>query len=156
MKSRICHSSYVIDFLDVDFSSDEISNILQPEIDATLEEVAKGVLPDWELEFLALYNNTENILLYRKARSYTADKYKEVVIHIPIPTKDVVEWGVKKEQLLKTGVGKSIHYADILSIDPTKYNDRTSYIIECMRIGINESFRLGITVKGKRIIIRKK
>jgi hypothetical protein len=55
MKSVILDSSYVIDFLDVDFDSDEISYVLKKETDKIFENIHNGQLKDREVGFRAVY-----------------------------------------------------------------------------------------------------
>ena len=99
MQSRITHGSYVIGLVESNFPENEINQVIKPELDTYLKN-AKNIesLQDWTLEFSIIYNNIDNLVLSRKNRSYPKEKYKSVVIHIPIPTKDIVSWGVEPEQ----------------------------------------------------------
>ena len=153
MRTRIKHTSYIIDFLDVDFSSDKISEILQEEVNIILKKkLQKPELSGWEIAFKALYSNVDKILLFRKSASYKNDKYKEIVIHIPIPQKSKVSWGVDEKQLIKTGLNERVlKYADEILINPTDFNNRTDFILACMRKAIRESFKLGFTVNKQKI-----
>jgi hypothetical protein len=103
MKSEILHTSYVLEFLNVDFSAKEISNALKIETDETLDKIPavktnSGELENWEINFKAIYNRAKQILIYKNGHAYSIGKNKirEIVIHIPIPTKDIVHWGLTK------------------------------------------------------------
>jgi len=152
MKAKIKHTSYVMDFLDIDFSSDKISNDLQIEVDEILSRIEINSLFSWELIIKALYSNQTDILIFRKGKSNTDGKYKEIVVHIPIPTTQVVKWGVKKEQHIKTGINdKVLVYADNIQIDPTNYHSRESFIKDCLQKAIKKIFELGFTINKKKI-----
>ena len=154
MQSKINHGSYVIGLLESNFPEREINEAIKPEIDDYLKN-AKNTesLQDWSLHISIVYNNVSDIILCRKNKSYPNEKYKEVVIHIPIPTKDNIGWGVKPEQHIENNWDyKNSNYTDILNIDHTKYNDIGSYIIDALKIAIKTCFKLGVTVNKKRIL----
>ncbi len=153
MKSRINHTSYIIDFLDVGFDSDKISQIIKNEVDKKLDSIKLPELNDWELNFNIVYNNVDKLYLFRKSRSYSSEKYKEVVIHLPIPKQTEKSWGVKENQLIKTNFESAKKNSDELEIDYSMFNDRETYIIENFKRAVLESLRLGITINGKRIKI---
>lgn len=156
MKSRIHDDSYVIGLDEKRFLTDELRRILENEVDREIERIANNELPDWVLLFDFIYNEVENILIFRKNKSMTKEKRKEIVIHIPIPTKDVVSWGVNEDQFRKVKLGENIlKNANILYIDPKKYSDGISYTTDVVRMSVHEIFRLGVTVNGKRIIKEK-
>ena len=152
IKSRVTHSSYVIDFLGVGFNTNEISRTLENKIDHLLFSVNYEKLDNWELQFNALYTSGEKLELYRKTRSYTVDKVKEIVVHIPIPLITEVDWGVNLEQHIKLGHNpKSLKYVDFIDIDPTKFDNRTTYIMFCLDKAVETTFQLGFTMNGCKI-----
>lgn len=154
MKSRIYHTSYIIDFLDVGFDSEKISQILKKEVDEKLESIQYPELNHWELNFKAVYNNVDKIYLFRKSKSYPIEKYKEVVIHLPIPNQTEESWGVNKAQLINTNLKSAEKFSDELEISIGKFKNRETSIIENFRRAIHECLRLGITINGKRIKIK--
>jgi hypothetical protein len=156
MKSRIRHSSYVIDFLDVGFDSDSLSRILKSEIDQILQSFNTDSLEDWEITFNALYNSTDKIFIFKKTKSIPSEKEKEIVIHIPIPTMNIVSWGVKPAQLIKSTLYEDFKkYADALEVDYQRFSDRKDYILDCMRRAINFCFEDGFVVNGFKIKVLK-
>ena len=154
MKSKILHGSYIIGFVESNYPREEIDNALLPEINKYLDKTGNAnQLTDWTLQFLINYNNVEHLLIARKTKSFPKEKYKEIVIHIPIPNNDMVSWGVKEEQLVNMNHNyKNNKYIDMYNINPTDYNDRATYIIDTMKFSIKEIFKLGVTVNGKRIV----
>ena len=154
MQYKISHSSYVIGLVESDFPESEINEAINLEIDAYLKN-AKNIesLQEWTLEITIVYNNVSDIILCRKNKSNPNAKYKEVIIHIPIPTKDTVDWGVKPEQHIENNWDyKNSNYTDVFNIECTKYNNISSYIIDALRIAIKSCFQLGVTVNKIRIL----
>jgi len=154
MKSRIIHNSYVIGFLEAGLPEKEINKILLPEIDFFLEKNKNAkLMEDWTLNFDIIYNCIEDLVIARKNRSYPNEQYKDVRIHIPIPTIDVVDWGVMPDQCINYNHKyKTSKYVEFFTVNPTEFSDRTSFIIATMLIAIKEIFKLGVTVNGKRIV----
>lgn len=113
---------------------------------------------DWILIFEATYNNGKVPLVARnKVGSYPSDKMKYVKIVIPIPLKSEVDWGVNPEQHLY----KKEHYDKLmrnfleLNVDYNNYNNRTDYIIACLKAGIKKAFEEGFTVGKTKIRVKK-
>ena len=157
MKSRVTHTSYVIDFLDEGFDSDEISELLEVEVDELLKELDVRGLEDWEVVFNALYTKKDAVLLYRKTRSYVKDKYKEIVVHIPIPVNSEVDWGVNPDQHIELGNNPNTEKrVDRIQINSGQFDNRRSYILSCMRKAIRTSFELGFTVNKIKLRIDSK
>jgi hypothetical protein len=132
------------------------SNIL-PVIEAYLDKSANvDALQDWTLEFSFTYGNVDDLIIWRKLKSYTSEKVKEIIIHIPVPSINVIDWGVRDEQFLKKRNvdQRNIKNVDIVVIDPSIYPNRFSYIVDAMMSAIMECFRLGFTVNGKKIILK--
>jgi hypothetical protein len=151
---RIGHTSYVIDFLGVDFRTDEVSNTLHDEFTGFLSTFDNDKNINWEVMFRATYTNSRKLLVSKnKLGTYPSDKTKEIIIAIPIPLLDDVTWGVSPEQ----HAFKIDHYDKLinnfweLDVDFKVYNNRTDYILECMRRGIIETFERGFTVGGIKI-----
>lgn len=153
MKLRFRHISLVIDFLDIDFDTKYIDKILKQEADKLLQVFSFPTkLNDWEIHFRVIYTNTDCIRIYRRSKSFTKRKYKELAINIPIPLKSVVSWGVNTDQHVKLGYNENFeNHTDKLEIDPTYFEDRTSYILACMKKAIQECFELGFTVSGHKV-----
>ena len=154
MQTRIGHTCMILDFLDVDFSSNMISDILKKEVDNILANYTFENTDDWTLIFRASYTNARQPLVSKnKLGSFTSDKIKEITIIIPIPTLNLVSWGVNGEQHIY-GVD---HFDSLiknflpLDTDYLNFNNRNDYILNCMRTGIRLSFTNGFTVNKEKI-----
>jgi hypothetical protein len=141
MNTRITHFSLVIDFLDIAFDSDSISDILKKEVDDVLRLNSIELPSKWCLVFRATYSNAKGILISKnKLGTYPSDKMKEVKIVIPVPLKEIVEWGVEEHQHVY-GID---HYDKLmnnfceLEVDYSQYSNRQDYIIACLRSGIKK------------------
>jgi len=153
LKSRILNSSYISDFLDVGFDSEKIKRTIKGEVDDVLSKVENRLLDDWEIQFIFRYNTVKQLLIYTRGKSYNKEKYKEITIHIPIPSKDEADWGVRKEQEIydKNHLDNMIDNFDRLDVDFELFKDMHDYIIDSMRRAIKYCFTKGITINGQCI-----
>ncbi len=156
MKSRVVFSSLVIDFLDIDFNSNLIKNLIEIEIDKTLESFKNEKVKDWELFFAVYFNNTEKILITKnKLGSNASQMQKEITIHIPIPMKNIVLWGVNDEQHVykdATHLNHLLKNFNTLEVNFKDFNNRTDYIIDSARRVVKFCFENGFTVNGVKIL----
>jgi Immunity protein 9 len=154
MKSRVLHSSYVIDFLDIDFSSNEISQVLELETDEILKQVKNDSLKDWKVQFRGIYGKGLSIRIFKKMPSYPKDRQKEITVHIPIPTSDVVSWGVNPDQQIEVARHPNeAKNAALLDVNFSDFANRTDYILNCFRRAINFCFEDGFTINGVKVKI---
>jgi len=153
MQTSISHISMVINFLNIDFDSNQISEILKKEVDNILRNFSTDNLEDWTLDFMASYTNGMQPLVSKnRLGSFTSDKIKQITIVIPVPIIDTVSWGVNSNQhIFKIDhFDKLIKNFNTLDVNYSDFNNRTDYILECLRMGIKVSFSQGFTVnKGK-------
>ncbi|ALI98517.1 Imm9 family immunity protein [Rufibacter tibetensis] len=155
MDTRITHSSYVINFLDVNFDSKKLSKTLKLEADRILRQITFENLQDWEIEFRGAYGKGEKIRVYKKTRSYTTDKIKLIVIHIPIPINTIVPWGVEESQQVDLTIPKnSERYFDVLPVDYNSFSNINDYLLDSFRRGIEHSFKDGFKVNGNLVIFK--
>jgi hypothetical protein len=157
LQSRILNSSYIADFLDVGFDSDKIKRTIKGEVDNILGKVENKLLDDWEIQFIFRYNTVKQLLIYTRGKSYSKEKYKEITIHIPIPSTDEVDWGVRKEQEVydKNHLDNIIDNFYRLDVDFKLYKDVHDYIIDSMRTAIKYCLTNGITINGVKLKIRE-
>ena len=150
MKGKVTHSSHLIDFLVLGFDYKRIEEPLENEIDLILKNYNLPELKDWTIKFFALYGNFNKIYVCRQARSQVEMKYKEIVIHIPIPKKSKFEWGVNDNQIvaIKTPSSK---FCESLEPDFENFHNRYDFIIDCMHKGILHTFKRGFTVNNIKI-----
>lgn len=151
MKSRISHGSHLIDFLIPGFDYKKIDQPLKEEVDEILNRYKIPVLKDWEITFTALYGNRDKIYVCRKAKSQVSMKYKEIVIHIPIPSKNVASWGIDENQIVKLKFSNDNKYCEPIDIGIENYSDKYEFILACMRKGIKYTFEKGFTVNKIKI-----
>lgn len=156
MKSRVLFSSYVIDFLDVDFDTKTIKEIIESETDEVLDNFNNENIKDWEVAFLFRFNNTEKILISKnRFGSVASQKQKEIIIHIPIPMKNLVSWGVNDEQHIykdATHLNHLLKNFNSLDVNFKDFNNRKDYIIDSVRRVVKFCFENGFTVNGVKIL----
>lgn len=156
MKSKILFSSYVIDFLDIDFNSNVIEEIIKDQTDEVLQNVKDESCKDWEVVFLFRFNNTERILISKnRFGSVVSQKKKEIIIHIPIPMKNIVSWGVNDEQYVykdATHLNNLLKNFNTLEVNYKDFNNRTDYIIDSAKRVVKFCFENEVTVNGVKIL----
>jgi hypothetical protein len=151
MKSRVLNSSYVINF---ELNEKEITNQVRLEVDSVLEAFDDPKLTDWYLYFRFRYNNCKGILISLSSRSIPKERFREIIIHIPVPTNDKVPWGVDKEQHVYQDENHLDHMIDnfsVLEVDIYKFTNRNDYVLDCMQRTVKFCFEHGFTVNGKKI-----
>ncbi|TAF44773.1 MAG: hypothetical protein EAZ64_06020 [Sphingobacteriales bacterium] len=156
MKSRILSSSYIIDFEDIGFNSDDINKKVKKETDNILKSIDSEMLTGWEVHFIFRFNNVKNILIYSKGKSYPIERYKEITVHIPIPMIDTVFWGVNKEQQIYQvdHLDNIIKNFDCIEVGFNTFNNRADYILDSMKKAIKFCFNKGFTVNGFKIKVQ--
>lgn len=154
MKSRITHFSLIIDFLDIDFNANKLGDHYKAIVDQVLLNKGFATKNDWLVEFKAVYNNGRHLLISRnKLGTLYSDKTKEINIIIPIPSIQVVSWGVEDKQYIYS----PDHYDSILrnfwleEVDFRQFSNRSDYINDCIRRAIEKAFFEGFTVGGVKV-----
>ena len=156
MQSRILDSSFVVDFMGFDFDSANICTKIKLETDKKFNLITDKKLDDWEVHFIFRYNNVKQILIYTKGKSHPREKYKEITVHIPIPIKTEVSWGVDLTQHIyqsKDHLDNLIGNFICLHVDYSKFLNRTDYILSCMRRAIQSCLEKGFPVDGVKVKI---
>ncbi|MFN0290483.1 Imm9 family immunity protein [Pedobacter helvus] len=148
MEIKILDSAYI-----VGFNSD--TNFLRNQIRIKIfESVGKVVLQEltgWKLYIYFRYNNVEDILIYLKGRSVPQTKEKEITIHIPMPIRNKVDWGVAKEDHIYDNpkhLDDKLKNFDQLSVDFSKFLKREDYIADCMWRAVIHCFKKGFKING--------
>ena len=157
MESRITHFSLIIDFLDIKFNSNKISEILKKEVDEILEKNNFSNQNDWIIKLRATYNNGKQLLISKnKFGTLTSDKIKEITIVIPIPSIHKISWGCEDEQYIykENHYDEILHNFLVLDINLSDFSNREDYILDCLRRGIKKVFQEGITVNGIKVKIK--
>ena len=158
MESIITHTSLIIDFLDVDFNANKLSDQYKPIVDALLSSKGFSTKNDWLIQFRACYNNGRQLLITRnKFGTYPKDKIKEITLAIPIPSIRTVTWGVEDNQY----INGPDHYDPIIKnfwaeeVNFYQFSNRSDYIYSCLRKGIKRAFFEGFTVGGIKVVVRE-
>jgi hypothetical protein len=81
---------------------DGISRISESETDKILGSFPDSRLKDWEIEFRIIDGNGSSIKVFIKSPSQVKDKLKQITVHIPIPTNEVVPWEFLQRNMLIT------------------------------------------------------
>ena len=157
MKARVLASSYVYDFVG---QSDLDSTLLCAEGEAYADRFTELVddkkLEDWEVCFRFRYNNVKSILIHLCGRSDRRERYKELVIHIPIPVNTEIGWGVDIGQHMYKNSDHLDHLLknfSTMEVDYTKFGNKHDYIWDCMRRSISFCFSKGFTINGVKVKI---
>lgn len=151
MKVRLSHTSYVIGLFDV-LNTAEVDHLLQEGLQKTSKLIVNKELNDWELDFNCLYNKGTHIRVFKSTKPYVKDKQKLVVIHIPIPTVDIMEWGVipKQHVSMSEPPGMEKYYTEI-EVDFKSSVSLLGHAVLCVKSGISFALLDGITILGQRI-----
>lgn len=157
MKLRILDSSFIENFPEEDFKSNEIRELVFSKVNKFFESYPDDMLRDWEICFMFRYNNTPSLLIYTQDVSYPMEKYKEITIHIPIPNDDEVSWGVKEEQYIfkRNYLDKKIKNFLSLDVEYLQFKNIEDYIKDCMYRAINYCIEIGFTVSGRQVKLSK-
>jgi hypothetical protein len=154
MKIRIIDSSYIQNFINQGFDSSKICEELSGKLTEVFKKYDFRTLFDWEVHFQFIYNNTEDILVYFKGKSYPKEKYKEIVTHIPIPTNEELNWGVNRDQYLYRDKKYLDHLKknfEVLPGDFSEYTNREDYIVGAIKKVVKFSFEKGFTINGTKV-----
>ncbi|MBT9391830.1 hypothetical protein KLP40_01535 [Hymenobacter sp. NST-14] len=157
MNSKITHTSNVISFTDIGFKSKEIQTTIKSYVERTMKTIHADSLTDWQIIFNIVYSSDQRSLirLYKQYPSYKKTKQKELFIHIPIPIKSVVDWGVEESQLVNLPVQMNENkYCSYIDIDFKVFHNRNDYIIAAAHKAIRLCFEQGFTVNGVSVIIK--
>ncbi len=151
---RVLDSALIEDFNYED--STELCSIIKNETEKIIQLVKNEKLIDWEICLRFCYNNVKQILIYSKNKSYPKEKYKDITIHIPMPIKSKVEWGVELEQHIygnENHLDNMIKKFICLDVDYSKFVNRRDYILDCMRRAVKSCFENGFTINGIKVKI---
>lgn len=159
MRIEINHHSNVIDFLKPGFPYDIINDKITERVSNYQNQITNEALRDWKVVFIALYNNVDSIRVFKKTRSFKAEKYKDVMVHIPLPKIDEVVWGIPKDKFMpdRSNQANVDKYAiSIATLDYQQFDNYVDYIVETMVKAISLSFEDGFTINGIKIKSKQK
>jgi len=154
MHVRILDSAMIVDFINEGFNSSELCSIVKSETEKIIQTIENEKLKEWEVCFRFVYNNVKQILIYTKNKSYPKEKYKEIIVHIPIPVKEEIDWGVDLEQHVYSDKNHLDHLLQnffCLDVDYTKFTNRQDYLLNSMIRSIKFCFDVGFTINGIKV-----
>lgn len=151
MKVRLSHSSYVIGLFDV-LNTAHVNQQLKEGLQRASKRINNEALKDWELDFHCLYHSGTQIRVFKSTKPYVKDKQKYVGITIPIPTIEIVPWGVASNQLLNLNDPPGIErYYTGLEVDFIGSVSLLEYIVNSAKKGITFALSNGINILGQKI-----
>jgi hypothetical protein len=151
MEITLTHISNVINFLNIDFDTEKIDDNLVPVLQKELEESIDKSIDDWELEFLISYVQGDELRVFNKIPVDKEEKLKTIIIHIPIPLKKEVSWGVLPEQYISSSSNKVVKNIEKIEVNYNSYNFRKDYIFSSIVRGIKCSLSKGFKISGVKI-----
>ena len=157
MESIITHTSLIIDFMDVEFDTDNISSTIKKEADGYLKKCTYNNIDDWKIQFIAVYNNGRKLLISKnKFGTLSSEKRKEITIVIPIPSVDISSWGIEKEKYIYNidHYDKIITNFTSLEVFYHDFDNRADFIEDCLRRAVEYCFNAGITIKGNNVKLK--
>jgi hypothetical protein len=145
-----CQSAVQIVGLDDYAEIDKIELKLNTYIEKILFKLNLNDLKDWRILLSIVYTATQSVGVLKSARRYPSDTEIESSIIIPIPSIKEVKYGLPEEKLERvfTMIDGKWH---LLETDFSKFNNLNDYIYDAAIRGIDETFKQGITVNGKKI-----
>jgi Immunity protein 9 len=145
-----CQSAVQIVGLDDYVDIDKIELELNSYIEKILSKLNLEDLNDWRILLNVIYTATQSVGVFKSTRRYPSDTEIESSIIIPIPSVNEVKYGLpetKLERVFTMLTGKW----HLLQTDFTKFENLENYIYDAVVRGIDETFKQGITVNGKKI-----
>jgi hypothetical protein len=155
MKSKILTHSHVVNFVGFDIPRSALHEPLEKITDTILATLNYPEFAQWKIEFDIIYGNHECIKIGTGMPSYVSELSKLIVIHIPIPTNDIVAWGVNHNQHLKIGKSEAFERkAKRLDIDFKAFDNLLDYLLDSISKAIKFTLTEGFTMNGKKIKIK--
>lgn len=107
----------------------------------------------WYVSFNFVYSlRVDDIRIYKKTTSYKNERYKEIVIHLPIPFDNEIPWGIKKNEFGERKIHKgNERYFKRIEVDYTEYSNFEEYLIDWMKKTIMFCLEDGFTVNGVKV-----
>lgn len=140
----------VDDILDLNFiereTEKDFSNIFNERFDKKIKS--------WNIELNLIYNNTENILLFKKGKKDLDNLHITYTIHLPIPKKDHVSWGMDGRCFIGDIVDNKLNMKNfyVLNRPPySSFNDMNSYLVHCIYLVLKKIFEEEEKVLSKLI-----
>jgi hypothetical protein len=151
MRIIVLDSSLIVNFPKEDFDSKVVCDNFSERLSKSVAYINDPRIDEWTLYFVFCYTNSENIYIYMNGRSYLNEKYKEITIHIPIPSIEEASWGVMQEQFVyqdKIFTRPRIKNVDALTVNYSQFSNLTEYILDSMHRSIIYSLKKGVKINS--------
>lgn len=142
MEIRFNHSFYVMnmdDNFDYDSFENKIIEKLNKDYDVKRLEAIFKINNEnlWDIEFDLIYNNVEEILVYKKRQIVKKEKCLLYKIHIPVPKKKEIYWGIEEENFLANNAKLNLdNFSLVKKSDLNDFSDINTYLIDCVFLAI--------------------
>jgi hypothetical protein len=150
MKLSISHISLVPNLFEIvnrEYVSHTIGTFLR-DIELIIEDERLG---GWQIIFQLAYNaGIKDIRIFRKERANPRTKQKYVTVHIPIPSEEIIPWGVESKNIINIGQVDEKWYST-LPCNPFASSSMLEHCISSAKLGIIHAFLEGVTIQKQRI-----
>lgn len=142
MEIRFNHNFYVMnmdDNFDYDSFENKINEKLYKDYDTKrLEAIFRTNNENlWDIEFDLIYNDVEEILVYKKRQIIKEEKCLLYKIHVPVPKKKEIYWGIEEVNFLSNkGKLNLDNFSVVKKSDLNHFSDINAYLIDCVLLAI--------------------
>ena len=128
----------------------EINRILDCYLRTKIDQVNVADLGGWRLLMCVGIRNTDSIGVFKRTRRYPSDMEFEVSISIPVPSIEVVEYGLPDHAVYGLGFFHPVNEAKSHVINPqfADYAGLQEYIVGSAERAIDMAFELGFKCNG--------
>ena len=150
MKIKLFHSSNVIGLYSL-VSTNSIGEHFHEPLEMLADSIAIEALEGWSLEITCYYTAGDNVKVFRSTKPYPKEKSKVIYIHVPIPSIQLVSWGIETEKLMQVDYTQIKKYYTEIDNNANEFSSLQSYILSSIRKGIIFLFTDGFSILGTKI-----
>ncbi|MGL4234039.1 MAG: Imm9 family immunity protein [Casimicrobium sp.] len=147
MKIKRTSASSIFQFPDTDYGQKKIDEYIESTV---LGRLDLTMVPEWTLTFCFHFCKSDWIGVFKRGVTYASTKEKEVTVAIPIPTVDQAPYGLDKKRFAMRPPLDATKFWT-LPVEYSKYESLQEFILESAKRGIDEAFKQGVAVSGKKI-----
>lgn len=129
----------VDDILDLNLIEKEIENDFSNIYNESFDKKIKG----WNIELNLIYNNAENILIFKKGKKDIENQHITYTVHLPIPKTGNVSWGMDDSSFIGDVVDNKLSMKNFYVLDRPPYESFKgidSYLVHCTYLGLKKIF----------------
>lgn len=112
-------------------------------------------IDDWTLSIdvkLGGAMGEKEIVIGKRGITYLADKEKLIAIHISLPAKEEINWGIAKKHRFKEYAKRTTDKGVIvIPVEYGEFENMTDYIERSVKAGLKRILAEGIMLKGQKI-----